>query len=63
MHPSFLPSKYLRTLCPLFSRLTVTLQMDDDFQMNIAKKVTDSRKKVEEGVAKGLMRLCSTYEQ
>ncbi|KAF9075215.1 N-acetyltransferase B complex non catalytic subunit-domain-containing protein [Rhodocollybia butyracea] len=38
-------------------------QMDDDFQMNIAKKVTDSRKKVEEGVAKGLMRLCSTYEQ
>ncbi|KAE9409642.1 actin cytoskeleton organization protein [Gymnopus androsaceus JB14] len=38
-------------------------EIDHDFIMNIAKKVTDSRKKVEEGVAKGMLKLCSTYEQ
>ncbi|KIK57739.1 hypothetical protein GYMLUDRAFT_45908 [Collybiopsis luxurians FD-317 M1] len=38
-------------------------EIDHDFIMNIAKKVTDSRKKVEEGVAKGMLKLCSSYEQ
>ncbi|KAF5377028.1 hypothetical protein D9757_007708 [Collybiopsis confluens] len=40
-----------------------SLEFDHDFIMNIGKKVTDSRKKVQEGIAKGMSKLCSTYEQ
>lgn len=39
------------------------MQIDHDSIMNIIKRVSDSRKKVEEGMAKGLLRICTTYEQ
>ena len=32
-----------------------------DFIVNHAKKITDSRRKVLEGVAKGIARICTTY--
>ncbi|KAJ3875923.1 actin cytoskeleton organization protein [Lentinula edodes] len=38
-------------------------EIDHDSIMNIIKRVSDSRKKVEEGMAKGLLRICTTYEQ
>ncbi|KAG6336410.1 hypothetical protein ID866_2683 [Astraeus odoratus] len=42
----------------------VTLgQIDHDFVLNIAKNVTDARKKVVEGVAKGMAKLHSTHSQ
>ncbi|KAG6917964.1 hypothetical protein DXG01_017148 [Tephrocybe rancida] len=37
------------------------LGIDSDFTLGVAKKVTDARKKVVEGVGKGLGRLCSAY--
>ncbi|KAJ4487875.1 actin cytoskeleton organization protein [Lentinula aciculospora] len=37
-------------------------EIDHDFIMNVAKRVTDSRKKVVEGMAKGLLKICTTYE-
>lgn len=36
-------------------------QIDHDFVLDVAKKVSDSRKKVHEGVGKGAANLCSTY--
>lgn len=36
-------------------------QVDAEFTLNIAKRVIDSRKKVIEGVGKGIGRICSTY--
>ncbi|KII88399.1 hypothetical protein PLICRDRAFT_54238 [Plicaturopsis crispa FD-325 SS-3] len=35
--------------------------IDHDFVLNVAKKVTDSRKKVLEGVGKGIAKVCSNY--
>ncbi|KAF5381081.1 hypothetical protein D9615_004014 [Tricholomella constricta] len=35
--------------------------IDPDFAVDVAKKVTDSRKRVLEGVGKGLSRVCLTY--
>ncbi|KAF9265486.1 actin cytoskeleton organization protein [Marasmius fiardii PR-910] len=35
--------------------------IDHDFILNLAKKVGDARKKVSEGVGKGLARLCTVY--
>ena len=32
-----------------------------DFTVNHAKKITDSRRKVLEGVAKGIARICAAY--
>ncbi|KAK7054789.1 mitochondrial distribution and morphology [Paramarasmius palmivorus] len=40
----------------------VLFQIDHDFALNVAKKITDSRKKVSEGVGKGLAKLCTTYD-
>ncbi|KAF8892524.1 actin cytoskeleton organization protein [Infundibulicybe gibba] len=42
---------------------TATKEIDGDFLLDIAKRVTDSRKKVLEGVGKGLSKICSTYHQ
>lgn len=36
-------------------------QIDHDFILDVAKRVTDARKKVTEGVGKGLAGRCSTY--
>lgn len=41
--------------------MVMVLQLDHDFMLDVAKKVTDSRKKVIEGVAKGMIKLCSNY--
>ncbi|KAI6160023.1 N-acetyltransferase B complex non catalytic subunit-domain-containing protein [Pisolithus thermaeus] len=38
-------------------------QIDNDFILNVAKNVTDSRRKVLEGVAKGMSKLHSTHSQ
>ncbi|KAJ7111542.1 actin cytoskeleton organization protein [Mycena crocata] len=37
------------------------LNIDHDFVLGVAKKTTDSRKKVTEGIAKGIDRLCTSY--
>jgi len=34
-------------------------QIAHDFVLNVAKRVTDSRKKVEEGIAKSILKICS----
>lgn len=36
-------------------------QLCQDFINNHAKKITDSRRKVVEGVAKGMVRICTVY--
>ena len=36
-------------------------EYSQDFIVNHAKKITDSRRKVLEGVAKGIARICTTY--
>ena len=43
-------------------RVSDITQVDHDFILNIAKKVGDARKKVSEGVGKGLARLCTVYD-
>jgi N-terminal acetyltransferase B complex non-catalytic subunit len=35
--------------------------IDHDFVLSIAKKITDARKKVHEGIAQGVTKLCTTY--
>ncbi|KZP19497.1 hypothetical protein FIBSPDRAFT_920120 [Athelia psychrophila] len=35
--------------------------IDHDFVLEVAKKVTDARKKVHEGIGKGLAKICTTY--
>ncbi|KAJ6502477.1 actin cytoskeleton organization protein [Mycena sanguinolenta] len=42
--------------------LTIDLNIDHDFVLGVAKKMTDSRKKVTEGVGKGIARVCTTYQ-
>ncbi|KAJ7774915.1 actin cytoskeleton organization protein [Mycena metata] len=37
------------------------LNIDHDFVLGVAKKMTDARKKVTEGVGKGITRLCTSY--
>ncbi|KAJ8078904.1 mitochondrial distribution and morphology [Marasmius tenuissimus] len=44
------------------STLNTSQLIDHDFILNIAKKVGDARKKVSEGVGKGLARLCTVYD-
>ncbi|KAJ7109453.1 actin cytoskeleton organization protein [Mycena epipterygia] len=41
--------------------IITALDIDHDFVLGVAKKMTDSRKKVTEGVGKGMVRLCTTY--
>ncbi|KAG6874208.1 hypothetical protein C0995_003754 [Termitomyces sp. Mi166 len=41
--------------------IVIARGIDTDFTLNVAKKVTDARKKVIEGVGKGLERVCSAY--
>ncbi|KDQ60955.1 hypothetical protein JAAARDRAFT_31952 [Jaapia argillacea MUCL 33604] len=36
-------------------------QIDSDFVLNVAKRVTDARKKVLEGVGKGILRVCTNH--
>jgi len=36
-------------------------EIDHDFILSIAKRVTDARKKVYEGIARGVTKLCTTY--
>ncbi|CAK5277392.1 unnamed protein product [Mycena citricolor] len=36
-------------------------QIDHDFILNVAKKATDSRKKVLDGIGKGIAKICTTY--
>ncbi|KAJ6547637.1 actin cytoskeleton organization protein [Mycena capillaripes] len=38
------------------------LNIDHDFVLGVAKKTTDSRKKVTEGVGKGMARICTSYQ-
>ncbi|KAJ7940559.1 actin cytoskeleton organization protein [Mycena leptocephala] len=38
------------------------LNIDHDFVLGVAKKMTDSRKKVTEGVGKGMVRICTLYQ-
>lgn len=45
----------------LIQEACAPLPLDHDFMLDVAKKVTDSRKKVIEGVAKGMIKLCSNY--
>ncbi|KAL0581537.1 mitochondrial distribution and morphology [Marasmius crinis-equi] len=44
------------------SSLNASQLVDHDFILNVAKKVGDARKKVSEGVGKGLARLCTVYD-
>ncbi|KAJ6596969.1 actin cytoskeleton organization protein [Mycena vulgaris] len=37
------------------------LNIDHDFVLGVAKKLTDARKKVTEGVGKGIARVCTSY--
>jgi N-terminal acetyltransferase B complex non-catalytic subunit len=46
---------------PLAFPLAHHYQIDHDFVLGVAKKLTDSRKKVTEGVGKGMARLCASY--
>ncbi|KAL0946591.1 hypothetical protein HGRIS_012792 [Hohenbuehelia grisea] len=39
----------------------MTTEIDHDFVFGVAKRVTDSRKKVLDGVGKGIVRVCSSY--
>ncbi|TFK42516.1 actin cytoskeleton organization protein [Crucibulum laeve] len=39
----------------------ITSELDHDFVLNIAKRVSDSRKKVLEGIGKGMGKICSSY--
>lgn len=43
--------------------LTTGLQITHDFVLNVAKSVTDSRKKVLEGVGKGMAKLNAAHGQ
>lgn len=36
-------------------------QIDHDFVLNVAKRVTDARKRVQEGMGRGVSKLCATY--
>ncbi|KAJ3842483.1 actin cytoskeleton organization protein [Lentinula raphanica] len=38
-------------------------EIDHDIIVATARKITDSRKKVAEGIAKGLLKICTTYAQ
>ncbi|KAJ7172404.1 actin cytoskeleton organization protein [Mycena filopes] len=40
---------------------TTALNIDHDFVLGVGKKMTDARKKVTEGVGKGIARLCTSY--
>ncbi|KAJ7219345.1 actin cytoskeleton organization protein [Mycena pura] len=42
--------------------LIMACNIDHDFVLGVAKKMTDSRKKVVEGFGKGISRLCTTYQ-
>jgi len=39
----------------------VTMGIDQDFVVSVIKKVADARRKVLEGVGKGIGRICATY--
>ncbi|KAJ7235444.1 actin cytoskeleton organization protein [Mycena haematopus] len=41
---------------------TIDLNIDHDFVLGVMKKMTDSRKKVTEGVGKGIARVCTSYQ-
>ncbi|KAF8212156.1 actin cytoskeleton organization protein [Mycena galopus ATCC 62051] len=41
---------------------TIDLNIDHDFVLGVAKKLTDSRKKITEGVGKGIARVCTSYQ-
>ncbi|RDB21137.1 N-alpha-acetyltransferase 25, NatB auxiliary subunit [Hypsizygus marmoreus] len=41
--------------------IVINTDIDHDFALNTAKKVTDARKKVLEGVGKGVGRVCTAY--
>ncbi|KAG6845343.1 hypothetical protein H0H87_010800 [Tephrocybe sp. NHM501043] len=41
--------------------LVINAGIDHDFTLGVAKRITDARKKVTEGVGKGLGRVCSSY--
>ncbi|KAI5833927.1 hypothetical protein K523DRAFT_369462 [Schizophyllum commune Tattone D] len=43
--------------------LVTAASVDHDFVLNVGKKVTDSRKKILEGVGKGIQKLSTTYVQ
>jgi N-terminal acetyltransferase B complex non-catalytic subunit len=36
-------------------------KINHDFVLNVAKRVTEARKKVQEGLGKGVAKLCTTY--
>ncbi|KAF9484719.1 hypothetical protein BDN70DRAFT_825243 [Pholiota conissans] len=50
-----------RTACVEVCSSTLLPQIDRDFVFIQAKKITDSRRKVLDGVGKGLAKICSTY--
>jgi N-terminal acetyltransferase B complex non-catalytic subunit len=45
----------------LIQESCTSLPIDHDFILDVAKNLTDSRKKVLEGVSKGITRVCTTY--
>ncbi|KAG8217714.1 N-acetyltransferase B complex non catalytic subunit-domain-containing protein [Butyriboletus roseoflavus] len=58
VHPSF-----LRELFWILTTISTGLQITHDFVLNIAKSVTESRKKVLEGVGKGMAKLNAAHGQ
>ncbi len=36
-------------------------QLDHDFVLNVAKKITDARKQIYDGIGKGMAKLAKTY--
>jgi len=41
--------------------VTAFTEIDHDFVLGVAKRVTDARKRVQEGMGKGVAKLCVTY--
>lgn len=47
---------------PIFTEVwLISLQIDSDSVLNIAKKVTDARKKVLDGVGQGIVKVCKAH--
>jgi len=40
--------------------VTSFIEIDHDFVLNVAKRATDARKKIQEGIGKGVAKLCAT---
>lgn len=54
---------FLRDLFWILTMISTGLQLTHDFVLNVAKSVTDSRKKVLEGIGKGMAKLNAAHGQ